>query len=177
MGGTFRRGTPRRTAGSSPRGWSRGCATRSDRTEGRGVWTSAHTPRCTYTTRGPGRCVPGHSVCCLAEWRACLLDVDGGAGLAELRRRGLGLVLRHAFLHRLRGRLDQVLGLLQAEAGQLADRLDDVDLVRAEVGQHHAELGLLLDWRGGSSVTTTTSGGGRGHRHGGSHAPAILKRL
>ena len=42
----------------------------------------------------------------------------------------LGLVLRDAFLDGLRRRVDEVLGLLEAEPGQLADDLDDRDLVR-----------------------------------------------
>src|SRR6187401_3021264 len=94
-----------------------------------------------------------------ADRRAGLLDVDGGASLAELRRGSLGFVLRHAFLDRLRGRLNQILGLLQAEAGQLADRLDDVDLVGAEVREDHVELALLLGRGSGGSTTTIASGG------------------
>ena len=93
--------------------------------------------------------VPSRALSPVHLYSSDLLDVDGGASLAQLRRGGFGLLLRHAFLDRLRGRLDQVLGLLQAEAGQLADRLDDVDLVGAEVGEDDAELGLLLDRRGG----------------------------
>ena len=39
----------------------------------------------------------------------------------------------------------EVLGFLQAEAGDLADDLDDADLVGAEAGHRDGELGLLFD--------------------------------
>ena len=47
-------------------------------------------------------------------------------------------------------RLDQVLGLLEAEAGDFADGLDDVDLLVAGGLEDDVELGLLLDRRGGA---------------------------
>ena len=53
--------------------------------------------------------------------------------------------LLHAFFDRLGRALDEVLGFLQAEAGDLADDLDDLDLVRADFGERDVELGLLLD--------------------------------
>ena len=39
---------------------------------------------------------------------------------------------------------DQVLGLLEAEARELADDLDHLDLLVAHGRQDHVELGLLL---------------------------------
>ena len=48
----------------------------------------------------------------------------------------------------LRRALDQVLGLFEAEAGDLADDLDDGDLVRAGFLELDVELGLLLGGRG-----------------------------
>ena len=72
---------------------------------------------------------------------------DGGAGLGELGLDGLRLLLGDALLDRLRRGVDQVLGLLEAQPGQLADRLDDQDLVRPDLGQHGVELGLLLGRR------------------------------
>src|SRR5882757_10950379 len=55
---------------------------------------------------------------------------DLGAGLLQLRLGGLGSLLRRVLQDRLRRGLDQVLGFLQAEAGdQLADDLDDLDLL------------------------------------------------
>ena len=49
-----------------------------------------------------------------------------------------------ASLTGLRRRLDEILGLLQAEAGDRAHFLDHVDLLRARGRQDHVELGLLL---------------------------------
>src|SRR6516162_8473353 len=93
-----------------------------------------------------------------------LLDLDGGASRGELVLDLLGVVLVDAFLDRLRSALHQVLGLLQAQAGDGADLLDDVDLVGARVREDDRELGLLL---GGS-------GDGNG---GGGHAPLLLELL
>src|SRR5262249_51912067 len=80
---------------------------------------------------------------------ACLLDGDLGAGLFELGLGGVGLVLRDVLLHVGRRAVDDVLGLLQAQAGELADGLDDVDLVWADLLEHDGELRLLLDGRRG----------------------------
>src|SRR3954470_488976 len=82
-------------------------------------------------------CVPG------------LLDLDLGALLLESRLDLVRLVLGDAFLDRLGRRVDEILGLLEAETGQLANDLDDRDLVGADFGQHCAELGLLLFGSGG----------------------------
>src|SRR5690606_36827377 len=95
--------------------------------------------------------------------RTRLLDLRSGAGLFQLLLDRVRLGLRHAFLD-LRGHaFDQVLGFLQAQARDLADDLDDADLVGAEAGHGDVELGLLLG--GGSSGT---SGVSSGHGDGGS---------
>ena len=56
------------------------------------------------------------------------------------------------------------LGLAEAKAqtGDLTDSLDDLDLLGADLGQHHVELGLLL-----SSGSGSTAGGGSSHSGGG----------
>ena len=64
---------------------------------------------------------------CLAPG-TCLLQLDAGACLFELGLDRVGLFLVHALLDRGRGRVDEVLRLLQAEAGDRADDLDDADL-------------------------------------------------
>ena len=68
-----------------------------------------------------------------------LLDLDLGALLFEGRLDLLGLVLGDALLDGLRRRVDEVLGLLEAEPGELADDLDDRDLVagrpRSRIGE------------------------------------------
>src|SRR5882724_1647316 len=49
-----------------------------------------------------------------------LLELDGGAGRLQLRLRLLGVFLGHLLQHGLGGAVDQVLGLLEAEAGERA---------------------------------------------------------
>src|SRR5690606_16679013 len=108
-----------------------------------------------------------------------LLELDGGAGALEGLLRLLGLFLGHALEHRLRRRLDEVLGLLEPEAGQAAHLLDDADLLVAGVGEHDVVGALLL--LGATRVAATaTGGGGRGDRRDGSrrgHAEALLELL
>ena len=64
--------------------------------------------------------------------KANLLQGHSGAGLFQLALDLLGLLLVHALGDGLRSALDDLLGLLQAQAGDLADNLDDGDLVVAE---------------------------------------------
>jgi hypothetical protein len=78
---------------------------------------------------------------------ASLLDLDLGAGFFELLLDRRRFVLVDAFLDGLRRGLDEVLGLLEAEARHFADDLDDVDLVAADIGQRDGELGLLFGRR------------------------------
>jgi hypothetical protein len=59
-----------------------------------------------------------------------LLDFDLGARFLELLLDGRRLFLGHAFLHGLWRAIDEVLGFLQAEAGDFAHGLNDVDLAR-----------------------------------------------
>src|SRR5258707_4885102 len=80
-----------------------------------------------------------------------LLEFHLRAGLFELGLDLFGLILAHAFLDRLGGTLDQVLGLLEAEAGQRAHFLDHLDLLVADRGEDNGELGLLLYRCGGST--------------------------
>src|SRR6266851_3427948 len=60
-----------------------------------------------------------------------LLELDGGAGRLELRLGLLGILLGDLLQDGLGGAVDQVLGLLQAEVGQGAHLLDDLDLLVA----------------------------------------------
>src|SRR5262245_23165997 len=78
---------------------------------------------------------------------AALLDFDLRADFLELLLDGRGLFLGHAFLDRLGRTLDEVLGFLEAERGDLADDLDDVDLVGAHFGERDGEVGLLFRGR------------------------------
>ena len=93
---------------------------------------------------------------------AGLLDRDLGASGFELFLDLGGFVLGDAFLDDLGSAVDQVLGFLEAQAGDdLADRLDDVQLVGAGFGELDVEFGLLFDGggRGGAA-----SGGQRRRR-------------
>ncbi len=66
----------------------------------------------------------------IAKRLAKLLELHLGAGGLELLLDFLGLGLVDALLDGLRGALDEVLGLLEAQAGDRADFLDGADLVR-----------------------------------------------
>src|SRR4051794_9661298 len=73
-----------------------------------------------------------------------LLDLDASAGFLELALDRVGLVAGDAVLDRLRGRIDQVLRLLEAEARDRADDLDHLDLLVARTREHDVERRLLL---------------------------------
>ena len=74
-----------------------------------------------------------------------LLDLDLRTSLFELLLEVLGILLGHALLQSLRSGLDESLGLGQAQTGDLADSLDDLDLGSSvETGEDDVELGLLL---------------------------------
>src|ERR1700737_124844 len=101
-----------------------------------------------------------------------LLELNLGASLLELSLDLLGFVLVHAFLDRLGRALDEVLGFLEAEAGDGADFLDDFDLLLAGGGEHDRELGLFFSRSRGSSGRTGNRNGGSG-----GHAPLFFKEL
>src|SRR5918998_499514 len=86
------------------------------------------------------------------------LDGDGGAGALESGLGLLGGVLVDLLQDRLRRAVDQVLGLLEAERGQAAHLLDDLDLLVTGSLEDDVELVLLL---GGSrtGVATAATGG------------------
>src|SRR3954464_10060538 len=102
-----------------------------------------------------------------------LLDLDFGAGLLELCLDRVGLVLRDALLDRLRSRVDEVLRLLEAEAGDRADDLDHLDLLVADAGEDDVERRLLLG-RGTRAVAARARRGRDCDRSGGRDAPLLL---
>ena len=83
-----------------------------------------------------------------------LLELDGGTDAFELGLEGLGIFLGDAFLDLGGDALDQSLGLGQAQTGDAADFLDDLDLLSAEIGHDDVELGLLLDSSGSAGGVT-----------------------
>src|SRR5829696_6758745 len=100
------------------------------------------------------------------------LDGDGGAGALEGSLGLLRGVLGDLLQDRLRRVVDQVLGLLEAERGQAAHLLDDLDLLVAGSLEDDVEL-VLLD-RGLSGGVTT---GGAGGRDGGGGSGGDLEGL
>src|ERR1700722_19868931 len=97
-------------------------------------------------SRNAARDVPGRRCETQFETRSApkLLDRDGGAGALEgslaLLRGLLGDLLKHGL-----GRaVDQVLGLLETEAGERAHLLDDLDLLVTSGLEDDVELVLLL---------------------------------
>src|SRR6266508_985522 len=98
------------------------------------------------------------------------LEGDLGALGLQLGPGLLGALLVGLLQDRLRRGLDKVLGLLQAQAGQLAYDLDDLDLLAAVRLQDHVELALLLDLLGGR-------GSGGGHHHRGRGGRLDVERL
>src|SRR5258708_38382272 len=92
-----------------------------------------------------------------AETNLRLLQLNLGASLLELSLDLLGFVLVDAFLDRLGCALDQILGLLEAKAGDGADFLDDFDLLFAGGGEHDREFGLFLNRSGGCAARSGTS--------------------
>ena len=92
-----------------------------------------------------------------------LLNLNSCAGLDELSLDLLSVFLGDAFLNVLGATLDQVLSLLQAQTGDLADDLDNAQLLVTETGQNDVELGLLLNnGSSGSSASAGTSNGSSG---------------
>ena len=95
--------------------------------------------------------------------RGPLLDGDGGAGALEGSPSLVSGVLGDLLQDRLRRAVDQVLGLLEAERGQAAHLLDDLDLLVTGGLEDDVELVLLDGLLGGAATAAT---GGRGGRDG-----------
>src|SRR5262245_38396080 len=107
--------------------------------------------------------------------RDALLQLDRTARLLELLLHVLGLGLRHAFLHRLGSAVDEILRLLEAQAGQLPHHLDDLDLLVAGAGEDDGEV-LLLGCRRGGTAARGRRGRDR-HRGRRRHAELVLELL
>ena len=68
------------------------------------------------------------------------LELDGGASLFQLSLSLLGVFLLSLLEDGLRSAVDEALGLSQAEVGDGADGLDDLDLLVADGGEDDVEL-------------------------------------
>src|SRR4051795_13407271 len=105
--------------------------------------------------------------------RGSLLDGDGGAGALEGGPSLVGGVLGDLLQDRLRRAVDQVLRLLEAERGQTAHLLDDLDLLVTGSLEDDVELVLL----GSGLVGTAAATGGRGGRNGHGGSGGDVERL
>ena len=114
----------------------------------------------------------GVALCVTMIVKVRLLNFDGRASVFKLLLDLRGIFFRDAFLDSLGRTLDQILGFLEAEAGDGAHFLDHVDLLIASGGEDHVELGLLFHRSGGDG---NRSGGG--HRSGGRNAPLLFQHL
>ena len=74
--------------------------------------------------------------------QSILLDLAGSANFLEGGGDLLGILLGYAFLDGLGSVVYDFLGFLQAEAGLLADDLDDLDLLGSDFLQDYVELYL-----------------------------------
>lgn len=81
------------------------------------------------------------------------LTVTEAAGGLEGLGSLLGGLLRDLLEDRLRGAVDEVLGLLEAQGGELAHDLDDLDLLVAGTLEDDVELVLLSGLFGGDGGT------------------------
>ena len=103
-----------------------------------------------------------------------LLKLDLGADLLQSGLDLSGVFLGGAFLDRLGRAFDEILGFLEAQAGDGADFLDDFDLLIADGDQNNGELGLLFHRSGGdggSRASGDRDGGG------GRDAPLLFEQL
>ena len=95
-----------------------------------------------------------------------VLDLDLGAGSLEILGELLSVFLGDGFLDGLGSVVNQVLGFLQAQAGNGTDDLDDVQLGSTGGLQDDVELGLLFHFDSTGSGTGGDSGSGGGDTEG-----------
>ena len=87
-----------------------------------------------------------------------LLEGDDSASSLELLLGSLCVVLGGTLENVARSGLDESLGLLEAQRGDLADNLDDSDLVVAERLENNVEIGLLLGSLSSASSRSSSNG-------------------
>ena len=85
------------------------------------------------------------------------LELDAGASLFQLSLGLLGIFLLGLLEDGLRSAVDKSLGLGQAEVGDGADSLDDLDLLVADGGEDDVELILLFLSRSSSASKAFTN--------------------
>src|SRR5690348_9607570 len=152
-------------AGLQRAGWPAGCPILSS-------WPGLTRPFTSLATRSPDR------TSLVRGWtrsKLRLLQVHLRASLFELGLDLVGFFLVDAFLDVLRRALDEVLGFLQAETGDGADFLDDLDLLVAGSRENNRELGLLFSR--GSSAAASAGSRGNSDRGRGRDAPLFFQVL
>ena len=95
-----------------------------------------------------------------------LLEFDLSAGSFELLLEVFSFSLGSAFLNSLGSAFDEVLGFLEAEAGDFANSLNHGDLVGTNVSENDVEFGLFFSGRGSSATSSRSnchSGGSSGN--------------
>ena len=107
--------------------------------------------------------------------RGELLELDRPAGLLELGLELLGLVALDALLDGARSRVDQRLGLREAQAGRRADDLDDLDLLVAGGRQDDVDGRRLLF--GCAAAVAATGSRGCSCNRGRGNAELFFERL
>ena len=108
---------------------------------------------------------------------SCYLTSTVAPAAFELGLGLLGVLLGDLLEDRLGGAVDQVLGLLEAEAGERAHLLDDLDLLVAGAGEDDVELVLLLLGGRGLGRRRRRRRAGRGHGGGRGDAEPLLELL
>src|SRR3954469_24412995 len=112
------------------------------------------------------------------DTRHSSLHLNRSALLLELGLDSGRFVLGYTRLHRLWRAVDHVLRFLEAETGQLAHDLDDLDFLRTGLLEDDVELRLLLHGRSRGTAATTRSRGCTAHWGGGDrHVEARLECL
>src|SRR3984957_4438195 len=125
----------------------------------------------------PGGVIAWHAASCRVTEPVELLDRNGGAGALKGSLGLLRGLLVDLLKHGLRRAVDQVLGLLKAQAGERAHLLDDLDLLVARGLKDDVELVLLLGLFRRGSGARTASGGGNRDRGRGLDVERLLERL
>merc|ERR1711965_325923 len=99
------------------------------------------------------------------------------AGLFDLFLKGFGFILGHAFFDGLGRSFHQSLGIAEAEAGGVANSLENFDLrCSVEAFEDDVEFSLLLN---GFSTATSSAGGSHHDASGcgGGHTECLLNLL
>ena len=92
-----------------------------------------------------------------------LLQLDLRAGFFEFLLHLFGIGLGNASLDNARSAVDDRLGLLQAQAGNFLDSLDNSGLGIADLGEDDVELGFLFSSGSSSTGSDNNSAGSGGN--------------